>query len=111
MTAFTLNVRATNREIVEGIQVQGVDEAIAYSIDVSNWGSSPTSVSAVVKQLSDGTDVTSTVMNPNSPSVATDTITLSPLDTLTEGEVYRVEVQFDISSDTFECYFFVKAEL
>ncbi len=100
-----------SREVVEGAQVQGVDEVIAYSIDVSNWGSSPTSVSAVVKQLSDGTDVTATVMNPNSPSVSTDTITLSALDTLTEGEVYRVEVQFDIGSDTFECFFYVHAEL
>ena len=100
-----------SREVVEGHQVQGVDEVIVYSIDTSNWGGSPSSVSAVVKQLSDGTDVTSTVMNPNSPSVATDTITLSTLDTLTEGEVYRVEVQFDIGTDTFECFFYVRAEL
>ncbi len=100
-----------SREVVEGAQVQGIDEVIAYSIDVSNWGSSPTNVAVVVKKLSDGTDVTSTVMDPNSPSVATDTITLSSLDTLTEGEVYRVEVQFDISSDTFECFFYVHAEL
>ena len=100
-----------SREVVEGPQVQGVDEAVAYSIDTANWGGSPSSVSAVVKQVSDGTDVTSTVMAPNSPSVATDTITLSPLDTLTEGERYKVEVKFDISTDTFECYFFVIAEL
>lgn len=111
MTDFTLNTRSSNREIVEGRQFQGVDEVIVYSIDVSNWGSSPTNVSIVVKQVSDGADVTSTVMNPNSPSVTTDTITLSALDTLTEGEEYRVEVQFDIGSDTFECYFYVKAEL
>jgi hypothetical protein len=100
-----------SREVTEGAQVQGIDEVIAYSIDVSNWGSSPTSVSAVVKQVSDGTDITTTVMNPNAPSVATDTITLSPLDTLTEGEVYRVEVQFDIGTNTFECFFYVHAEL
>ena len=100
-----------SREVVEGRQIQGVDEAVAYSIDTSNWGGSPSSVSAVVKQVSDGTDVTTTVMNPNAPSVATDTITLSALDTLTEGEVYRVEVKFDISSDTFECFFYVHAEL
>ena len=100
-----------SREVTEGAQVQGVDEVIAYSIDTANWGGGPTSVSAVVKKLSDGTDVTTTVMNPNSPSVATDTITLSPLDTLTEGEVYRVEVQFDVGTDTFECFFYVHAEL
>ena len=100
-----------SREVVEGNQVQGINEVIAYSIDTANWGGSPTNVSAVVKKVSDGLDVTSTVMNPNSPSVSTDTITLSPLDTLTEGEVYRVEVQFDIGTDTFECFFYVRAEL
>lgn len=100
-----------SREVVEGTQVQGVDEVVAYSIDTANWGGAPSNVSAAVKKLSDGSDVTTTVMNPNSPSVSTDTITLSALDTLSEGETYRVEVKFDVGTDTFECYFFVKAEL
>jgi hypothetical protein len=111
MTAFTLNPRSSNREIVEGRQFQGIDEAVIYSIDTAVWGGSPSNLTVGVKKLSDGSDATSTVMNPNSPSVSTDTITLSSLDSLTEGEVYRVEVQFDIGSDTFECFFYVYAEL
>lgn len=103
---------AVTREVKEGIQLQGVDEIIAYTITTTNWGSTPTSPSVVVKDTSDSnTDVTSTVMNPNSPSVAGDVITLSALDTLTVDHVYRVEVKFVTGGNTLECFFLVKAEL
>jgi hypothetical protein len=98
------------REVVEGAQSQGEDEQIAWAIDVSNWGSSPTAVAAIVKDMDDSyADVTSTVMPINSPSVATDTITLSPLKLLTRGNTYRVEVKFTISGNVVECYFDVIA--
>ena len=56
-------------------------------------------------------DVTSTVMNPNSPSISGYIITLSPLDTLTEGHQYRVEVKFVVGTSTLEVFFLVDAEL
>jgi len=99
------------REVVEGTQRQGADEGVAYQVTTTNWASTPTSPSVVVYRTSDETDVTSTVMNPNSPSVATDTITLSPLDSLTAGERYRVELQFTATGySPAEVYFFVEAE-
>lgn len=98
------------REVVEGTQHQGVDESISYTVDVTAVGSSPTSVSAVVKDTTDGTTVTATVMPVNSPSVAGNVITLSPLKLLTANHLYRVEVKYTISGNILEDYFYVFGE-
>lgn len=45
------------REVVEGIQIQGEKERITYTLDISEWGDTPTDISVVVKD-SDGADVT-----------------------------------------------------
>ena len=100
---------ATTREVVEGTQVQGVDEQIVYTIDTANWGGTPTVISAVVKDA-DGVDKTTTVMNPNNPTASGDVITLSKLDTLVAGVVYRVEVKFTAGGNVLECWFDVSAE-
>lgn len=100
---------ATWREVVEGILYQGVDEEISYTLTTTNWGSDPSSISVVVKER-DGTDVTTTVMPTNSPSVAGDVITLSPLKSLTKGKEYRVDVQFTAGGNVWEAYFRVVAQ-
>ena len=100
---------ATTREVVEGTQVQGVDEQIVYTIDTANWGGTPSSVAVVVKDA-DGVDKTSTVMPTNNPTVAGDVITLSTLKALTTGVVYRVEVKFTAGGNVLECWFDVSAE-
>ena len=100
---------ATDREVKQGVQYQGVDEEIVYTLTTTNWASNPTSPSVQVKE-SDGTDVTSTVMPTNSPSVSGDVITLSPLKNLTEGKEYRVDVQFTTGSNVWEAYFRVIAQ-
>lgn len=99
----------TDREVDEGLQYQGEDEEIAYSVDVSNVGDSPTSPSVVVKDAY-GQDVTSTVMPTNTPSVSGNVITLSKLKNLVPGVEYRVEVKFTISGSIFEHYFRVKGQ-
>lgn len=97
------------REIAEGIQAQGEDEKITYSITTTNWASTPTSPSMVVKKRN-GDDVTSTVTS-GSVSVAGDVITLKAIDSLVAGERYRVEVQFTAGSGApFETYFFIDCE-
>lgn len=100
----------SDREVVEGPQIQGEDEKITYTITTTPWGSSPTDVSMVVKDK-DGTDVTSTVTS-GSISVAGDVITLKPIDSLTTtGTRYRVEVQFTCGGGApFETYFFIDCE-
>ncbi len=100
---------ADNREVAEGKQHQGVDEIISYSLDVSAVGTSPGSPTVVVKDVTAGTTVTSTVMPTNVPTVSGDVITLSPLKLLTAGRLYRVEVKYTLAGNTLESYFYVQA--
>lgn len=100
---------ADNREVAEGKLHQGVDESIAYTLDVSAVGSSPSSIAVVVKDVTAGTVVTSTVMPVNVPTAAGDVITLSPLKLLTAGKLYRVEVKYTVSGNILESYFYVQA--
>jgi hypothetical protein len=102
----------TLRGVFQGTQTQGVDERIAYTITTTNWGSTPTSVSVVVYDVTGGarTNVTATVMPTNAPGVVGDVITLSLLRALTADHTYRVEVQFTASGNLFECFFLVRAE-
>ena len=106
---------ATNRrEVVEGVQYQGVDEAIGYTVDVSALMPTPSDTpSAVVVVVKDdhGTAVTATVMPTNAPSVADGVISLSPLRSLVAGVLYRVEVQYTIAGNVLESYFYVQAEM
>ena len=94
-------------EVAEGIQIQGPDESLAYSITTTSWASSPTNPAVVVYDEG-ATDVTSTVMPTNSPSVSGDVISLSLLKSLTSGKEYRVEVKFTVGSNVWECFFLVR---
>lgn len=96
------------REVIEGVQVQGVDEQIAYQLTTTPWGASPTSVAVVVK-TADGADVTATVTS-GAASVVGDVITLPVIKSLTAGLVYRVEVKFTVSGNVLECFFRIAAE-
>lgn len=101
------------REIVEGLQYQGVDETIAYSLTTTPWGSSPSSISVKVYSIAGTgarTDVTSTVMPTGTASTNGDVITLPALTGLTDGTLYRVEVKFTCSGNVFEAYAYVKGE-
>ena len=98
------------RQVIEGRQYQGVDEAIAYAVTTTPWGSEPTSVSVKAYDLSTNkADVSSTVLS-GTPSVAGDVITLPLLTALVDGHRYRVEVKWVSSGNTFECWFEVQAE-
>jgi len=102
----------TTREIVQGLQYQGADESILYTLTTTNWGSSPTTTSAAIfTDNGDGTytDVTSTKM-PGSTSVAGDVITLPAILGLVAGTMYRVEVKFTISGSIFEAFAYVMGE-
>lgn len=95
------------REVKEGTQYQGVDEEITYTLDVTSWGSSPTSPSVVGKQA--GADVTSTIMPVGSPSVSSNVITLPKIKSLTADLTYRVEVKFTVGGNVVEAYFDIAA--
>jgi len=95
-------------EVREGTRYQSSDEVIPYTITTTNLISDPTSPTVVVYDESVDTDVTSIVMSPNSPSAKGDVITLSPLQDLTVGHSYRVEVKFVVGTGTYEFFFIVK---
>lgn len=97
----------TNRTIKESPLSQGEDEIIVYELTTTPWGSSPVAQSVVVFDITDPgawEDVTATVMPVNSPSVAGDVITLSPLRDLTDGHRYRLEIRFSSGGNTFETH-------
>ncbi len=96
------------REVVEGAQVQGEDESIRYSVDWSAVGV-PSSPVVVVKV--EGSDVTATVMPVNAPQIVGSEVILSPLQGLTAGLVYRVEVRCNVGSNVLESYFMVTAQV
>lgn len=104
-----MSVTHSPREIIEGAQHQGKDESIVYSLDTTNWGASPGSLSMVVIDTSTDADVTA-VVTTGSVTAVGNIITLKTLTSLTSGITYRVEVKFTIGSNIFEAYFYVIGE-
>ena len=97
------------REVVEGRQVMGEDEKVTYTITTTNWASSPSSPSIVVKNRA-GADVTTTVTSGNI-TAANDVITLKAINALVADESYKVEVQFTAGSGApWECFFWIDCE-
>jgi len=100
-----------SREIKEGLQTQGVDEKIAYTLTTTPWGITPTDEAAAIFSVLNGqfTDVTDINMT-GDPSVNGDIITLPVIDVLIAGTMYRVEVLFTCSGNVFEAFAYIKAE-
>lgn len=100
----------TNRQIKESPLTQGEDESITYTLTTTPWGSAPTSITVTVfdvtdaEETADWEDVTATVMPINAPTVNANVITLSPLESLTDAHVYRIEIQFTCGVNVFETY-------
>ena len=102
---------STKRQVAEGTQYQGVDEQLYYVLDVSNYGDDPTGVAVVVKDTSDGDKAVTDTVTTGDASVSDNEITLPKIHGLTAEHTYRVEVKFTISSNVFEPYFYIKAEV
>ena len=100
------------REVKEGRQPQGTEEIVVYTLTTTPWGSTPTSTSAKVFDVTKGKrdDVTSVVMPTGSTSVSGDVITLPALKLLKPGRSYRVEVKFTVSGNALEAFFYVDCD-
>ena len=98
-------------QVIEGIQEQSTNEEIAYAINTTPWGGSPSGPSAVAYDVDSGMDVTATVFPVNAPSVLGDVITLSKLKLLVKGKTYRIEVLFTQGTNILECYLLVKCTM
>lgn len=104
--------RTDIREVTEGVQVQGVNEEIAYQLTTTPWGGAPTSPGVeVFAGLAHLTDVKSLVMPGTSITVAGDVITLPVLKDLSRGELYRVRVTFTSGGSIRSAWFDVLAQL
>jgi len=100
-----------SREIREGLQLQGKDERIVYSITTTPWGSSPADVVVLAYDTSASPwmDVSDVVLD-GTASVNGDVITLPAVQGLTAGHSYRIAVRFAAGGNIFECYLQIKAE-
>jgi hypothetical protein len=107
----TIGVNMISREVIEGKQVQGVDETIVYTLTTTPWGSTPTSLAVTAYDVTypQRTDVGTTVLT-GSASATGDVITLPALHALTAGHQYRIEIKFTCSGNIFEAYLLVDAE-
>ena len=99
-----------DREVLDGLQLQGANESIAYSIDTEPWGGTP---SSPVHDIFDEEDLTtslkSTLMS-GSPTVSSHNVVLPALSGITDGVIYKVIVRFVSGGQTLEGYFRVKGE-
>lgn len=108
------------REILEGTQVQGIDESRSWvmltsDIDVAGDYLTPSSVTSVKaysfnKHKNLYTDVTVTVMPAGAATISGRYITLPPLTALTEGVFYRIECKYVTGGNTLEKYMWIQAE-
>jgi hypothetical protein len=85
-----------SREVSEGAQIQGANEAIAYTITCSPAASSVVAVT-VFDLTGTPTDVTASMMPSGSATINGAVITLPLLQNLLDGRLYQVAVRY--SSD------------
>jgi len=100
-------------EIVESPMPQSAEEEITYTLTTTPWSASaPSSPVIKVYDVTTGarTDVTTTVMPVNSPTVDGQVITLSPLKLLTAGSVYWIGIKFTAGGNIFRPHCIIKAE-
>ena len=97
------------REVLEGEQPQGVDEAIAYRVLCDPAAVSVEGVT-VYDETNASEDVTATVMPAGMATVSGGNIILPLLQDLTVGHLYRVEVAYSDGVNTIEPYVYVRAE-
>lgn len=92
-------------EINESPLEQRPDERISYLLTTTPYGSSPGSVVVAIFDITGGseTDVSSTKLS-GTGSVAGDVITTPLVIGLVAKRLYRLEIQFVISGNTFEPY-------
>ena len=91
---------------------QGVNETIAYALDVTVWGGTPASPTTMLYDVtapSQYDDVSGTNLD-GSASVSGNIITTKQVTALAAGHRYRINVGWTNSGNTLEAYGFIEAE-
>lgn len=91
-----------SRIIIESPLFQGEDERVAYRLNTTPWGTSPSSPTVVLYDV-DNADVTATYMT-GSPSASGVYITCPILHSLVDGAQYRMEIKWVDSGNTLETW-------
>jgi hypothetical protein len=103
----------TDRRVAEGVQRQGVNEALYYGLTTTAWGNNPTSVDVTVWDITNPNarvDVTADVLTGGS-SVDGNTIQLPRLGGLTAKHKYMMAAGFtDDEGNIWEALIEVWAE-
>lgn len=99
---------STKREVIEGLQSQGVDEKVVYMMTVDPAPSSVIAVTVWDEHVDE--DVTEDVMPTGTAQISGSVVTLPRLLGLTEGRTYRVEVLYSDGTNELEPYFRVLCE-
>ena len=102
---------AIKRELRNSPMSQGVDEKVACTVDTFEWPGTGavTGVVAVIKDKN-GTDVSGTRIA-GAASVAGDVTTTPLVIAMTDGQLFRIEVQWVKSGDTWEAFRFIAGEI
>jgi hypothetical protein len=98
-----------SRQFKESPILQGVDEKIAYQLTTTPWGSSPGSVTVVLKDA-ESVDVSATCLS-GSASVSGNVITTPLVQSLVAGQAYRLEIKFTCGSNVFEAWGEIRGEV
>jgi hypothetical protein len=100
----------TPRQVNETEIYQGEDERIAYQLTTTPWGSSPTSVSVALYDVTLGGREDASANLNGSASVSDDTITCPVVENLTPNKRYRLEIKFSSGGNTWESFAIINSE-
>jgi hypothetical protein len=96
--------QVSDREVAEGRQSQGENEAWVYSFDMTAWGSAPTSPTVtVIDRTAGNTDVTALVTS-GSPSINGNKIVTPLIRKLKRGHSYLVKARAVFGANTGEAW-------
>ena len=99
-----------SREVLDGVQVQGINESVIYKVKTDNWGGSPSGPDFAIFDEEDyGTDLKGTLTT-GAATVDVNDVVLPAISGGTQNHIYRVFVSFTSGGNDLECYFRIKFE-
>jgi hypothetical protein len=99
------------RQVLEGIQKQGIDESIVYTVTTTPWGNNPSNPEVTIWKKSGTSWVDVSITNLlGDPTVLGNVITLPAVHSLTIGTSYKVIVEFTLNDSVVSAYIDIIAE-
>ena len=96
---------SSSREVIEGIQEQGINEGVIYQVATTNWGGSPSSPDFDIFDEDDYSTSLKATLSSGAATVSGDSVILPKISGGTERKIYRVFVSFISGGNDLEGYF------